>query len=688
MVRWITAKKFAVQLILIFTLFTMGTVIMLGIPVTYLLGRQTEIQLRALLDQTNQTTIALFDNKINQLERVGSLITERPALRQLVFNGEDIELLIGYLEDFLANSGIDVIVLCVPSEVIAWAGVDDGVELCAPDVIHAFHTADSEVWILSRGELVNDNTREFHVVVGKLAISILGEFQTQSGMNYFLFDNGLSSVTTMPDIDDRALTGQFHELKHYQELILKENSAGDHTYMVARIPLPDQGSFELIGLMDIEALRVVNQQVRTVILATFLTVGVIGAFVAVLISRRISHPLNHLASSAMALRKGDLSTRLTKESDIWEIVQLTNALEDARVSLKHSLDQLRTEKAWIENLLDSIVEGIITIDEKNRVTYASEAIERILGKELAYILGHPVDDLFKPSSGENLFSHQIPDANQSRQIPVRIMDREVVLVVSASEFIPPDAGNADIALVVRDVTDEERVHRLIGAFLANITHEFRTPLSALAASVELLMEQVPSLSPDETMELLNVLKIGIIDLQTLINNLIEAASIEAGRFKMIPRPVLLSAILVEAVNTIQPIASKYGVSICLPKPKPAYLVNADQRRTIQAMLNLLSNAIKQSPANGKIFINTMLLKEHVVVEVQDQGGGVPNELHNKLFNRFTTHDLGKEFPQLGLGIGLSVVKAIIETQHGKVGFKNKEDKGAIFWFSLPLAKGD
>jgi signal transduction histidine kinase len=236
------------------------------------------------------------------------------------------------------------------------------------------------------------------------------------------------------------------------------------------------------------------------------------------------------------------------------------------------------------------------------------------------------------------------------------------------------------------VTDEERIHKLMGEFMANITHEFRTPLTALSASVELLIDQLPTLSNEEVKHLLNSLDIGIVNLQALIDNLIEAASIEAGRFKVNPKPVELNTIIKAAMDTIQPLARKHQVQIIPPKQKQSFLVMADQRRTSQALLNLLSNAVKHSPERGNITIRTLLLKDTVMVEVHDEGAGVSPDFQTHLFNRFTSIDPEEESSDPGFGLGLSVVKAIIESQHGEVGFRNKDDNGALFWFTLPMVE--
>ena len=410
--------------------------------------------------------------------------------------------------------------------------------------------------------------------------------------------------------------------------------------------------------------------------------------VAVLVARRISTPLNQLAKSAASLREGDLQTPLKTPSNVWEIDQLSNALEDARISLKYSLDQLRQEKLWIENLMNSIVEGLVTVDDSFRITFASKSLERILGLDATLLPGKHLDDVFLPIPGESSFSQQMPESNQSCRIAVCKDNEEILLSVSASNALPAESGNATRALMVRDVSDEERVHRLVGEFMANITHEFRTPLSALAASVELLRDELPNLSVEETGQLLEALNIGIIDLQALIDNLIETASIEAGRFKVNPKAVELSTILSDAIKTVQPLILKKGLRLQMVDPQPSFLVRADRRRSVQALVNLLSNAIKHSPEKGHLSLRSLLLGEEVLLEIQDEGSGVQQEFQDQLFKRFASNESGQDLSTVGMGLGLSVFKAVIEAQGGQVGYRNSEGGGAIFWFTLPLVLED
>lgn len=679
----LSPKRFTVQLIVIFLAFTLGTILALGIPATLVLEHQTQTQLKALLDQADQTTQALLENKLDQLHNLSFLLVQRPTLNSLLATNADSNTLQLYLDSLQSNSGFEAILICTGETALASASSVDTTGLCeaiSPDVLLSVN---GTLWMVTHTALESGN----EIVVGQQLSSIFDEFTAQSGLDYALFmDKDL--VTSNLSIPDAALAELTpNDLTDYQILSLTGENGETQKLMVKTLTGFANTNEQWLAFLEVSPYIQANRQLHEIIILLLALISFIAAGLAVIISRRISRPLNVLAQSAARLREGDLTFQINTVSNLWEIDQLANALEDARVSLKHSLEQLQKEKVWIEGLLNAIVEGLITLDNRQCVTFASASTFRLTGKAPAEIIGFPIDEILTTMPGEDRFSQQIPLTDQVRRIPVLIGKNEYLLAVSRSEFFPPDAGNATTALVIRDVSDEERIHHLIGEFMANITHEFRTPLAALSASVELLVDQLPDLTPPEIEKLLHTINIGIVNLQSLIDNLIEAASIEGGRFKVNPQPVAFGEIVGDAILTMEPIARLHKVTIQQPDPKQDTVVRADKRRTVQVLINLLSNAIKHSPEEGQIVIRTLLVEKAVMVEVQDQGSGIPENLHNQVFNRFLTPKSAEDAPQLGLGLGLSVVKAIVEAQSGQVGYRNAENGGALFWFTLPTASG-
>lgn len=263
--------------------------------------------------------------------------------------------------------------------------------------------------------------------------------------------------------------------------------------------------------------------------------------------------------------------------------------------------------------------------------------------------------------------------------------REVALLGESLEATRADLQNT--------LAELRREKALTDHFLANVSHEFRTPLTAVAASVELLIDQAAELSTQELYELLNTLHLGVLNLHKLVDNLLESANIEAGRFRVYPRPASLGEIIADAAAIMQPLLDRHGQRLAIELPAAIPVVMADPRRVVQVLVNLLSNASNAQRgladmANGQITISARLDADGraVRVLVADQGPGIPAGRRAALLQgrRFVAG--GADLPEAGgFGLGLSVVKAIVEGHGGRWGMDDRPGGGAVVWFTLPLA---
>ena len=385
---------------------------------------------------------------------------------------------------------------------------------------------------------------------------------------------------------------------------------------------------------------------------------------------------------------GDLSKPFISNTQIREVALVGEALNGARVDLNRTLDELRREKAWTDHLLGAIVEGIVTLDRQGFITYFSQGAQRITGLSGDEAVGHNCDQVFATVDTDRPFSALIPAPGGRSNVALKLADgRQAILAFTGARLLPPEGGDARVALVFRDISEEEAMHRLLGHFLASVSHEFRTPLSAVAAAVELLMDQAADLSTDEIQELLTSLHLGVLNLQKLVDNLLEIANIEAGRFQVRPRPCNLDEIIAEAVRTMQPLLSKHGQRLTVELPASIPVVQADPRRAVQVVVNLLSNASKYGPINAEIIIGVSATHNWVRVTVSDEGPGIAAAQRADLFERFAASEGASGDRHTGFGLGLSVVKAIVEGHNGQVGVDDRPGGGSIFWFTLPAIDG-
>jgi signal transduction histidine kinase len=200
------------------------------------------------------------------------------------------------------------------------------------------------------------------------------------------------------------------------------------------------------------------------------------------------------------------------------------------------------------------------------------------------------------------------------------------------------------------------------------------------------LDEAPSQSRAGLQGRLTSWHLDIVGLQTLVSSLLESASMEAGRFRIHPRPSDLGQTIADAIRLLQPLQDKHGQRLVVELPATIPVVRADPRRIVQVLVNLLSNAIKYSPDETEIDIGAIVSEDWVRVTVSDRGPGVPPGYRPALFRRFVQPGTEVTRSQSGAGLGLSVVKAIVEAHGGHVGVEERPGGGSIFWFTLPLVE--
>ena len=336
-----------------------------------------------------------------------------------------------------------------------------------------------------------------------------------------------------------------------------------------------------------------------------------------------------------------------------------------------------------KTLFDSFPDGLVLLDEHAVITHVNGSAIRMLGLEERQVVGNPLHTAI-PSMDTKAFQDRVAGAFDQADSICRVSHRgqETVLAVSHAplEGMAPHTQ----VLVLRDITALQAAQQLQTELLANITHEFRTPLSALKASVELILETLGEVSQAEIERLLRSIHYSVASLQTLIDNLLESASIESGTFRIHRREARLSDVIKEGVRVMAPLLQRreQGLQIEMDWSLPPLYM--DPTRIAQVIVNLLSNASKYSPAGKGIRIKVSpSAGNNLMISVVDQGAGLEPRERSKLFRRFVrlNDNTGDQF---GIGLGLSVVKTIVDAHGGSVGIDENPEGGSIFWFTLPM----
>jgi signal transduction histidine kinase len=419
----------------------------------------------------------------------------------------------------------------------------------------------------------------------------------------------------------------------------------------------------------------VNQLIQNLLLVT-LAAAVVLAFISYLLGRRLGNPIQALAVSADRIGRGELEQPVPPAPGV-EVGELSAALEEMRWRLRQLTSTLRREQAESNAIVNGIAEGVFIVDRERRIQFLNPQAAEMLGIEAKGAVGRFCGDVLNPQGvgGLRPCEEDCPIIHARFRAGARATEhlllanglRRSVIITSAPALQELAAGSGSglrQIQVMRDETEEEATRRIRDAVLANISHEFKTPLSAQLASIEMLLDQLPELEPAQIAELVISLQRGTLRLTQLIDNLLESVRIEAGRLTIRNKAIEIEDILEEALEMIRPLLNQRNQEVQFDLPYPLPALNGDAPRLVQVFVNLLANANKFAPNGSTIHIGGTVTPDSLIVSVEDQGPGLP-EGEAELFVPFMRSTIEEPEAQ-GIGLGLWIVKSIIERHGGQV----------------------
>jgi PAS domain S-box-containing protein len=518
--------------------------------------------------------------------------------------------------------------------------------------------------------------------------------ENQTGLAQSLIVNGRRIATSLPAAPNWSLDPQSAlNVEKTGEACCTMGSAMDQTYYAGLMPLSNaQKDVVALSEVALSGNSIRNGMVNTIVVSAgfSLLVLLVGSFLVARQARSITKPLLQLSKTADQFSQGNLDVSTPTESGVPEINQLSRHFEFARRQLRYSLAVTQGEMKHAERLLSLLPKGVIALDENDRITFFNPDAEEILGYNSSDVERLHYTHIFPPAPGETatvgeLLNKPVDGPVAQRLSVLDVHGKPLLLYVTISPLDnnPPTGYGSERVVVIRDVTEEEAVNRLRYNFLANVAHEFRTPLSGIAATTELLVEEGSDLTPDELNKLVETIRLSTLHLQTLVENLLESTTIEAGCFQVHRRPINLQDVIQNAAGMMSPLLKRRNQDLVLNIPDILPTLWADANRLIQVLVNLLSNASKFSPMGGKIELNITEDPDWMTIAVLDSGPGLPTERFSDLFKRFVTANQSHD-TQYGIGLGLSVVKSIVEMHGGQVGAENLPKGGAKVWFTIPI----
>ncbi len=438
----------------------------------------------------------------------------------------------------------------------------------------------------------------------------------------------------------------------------------------------------------VEKLHDLRGPLATAVILALLAAGLALLLVSLWIDRRLLRPLSQLIGGAGELASGRYSYRL-QVPDEEELADLALALNRLAATVEAQFAAVNKERDDLNAILAGMSEGVLVVGRDGRAQFANPAFRAIFDLQ-SEIAGRQVLEIVRQPDLARLVDDTLAGGRgQSAEIDVRRGgDRKSLQLVSAA------LSEGGAVVVARDITELTRLTEMRRDFVANVSHELKTPLAAIRGFAETLRDGAAA-EPPTAARFLDRILVQCRRLQLLLDDLLTLSRLESFDERPRREPVDLAALVAHATELMSAAAAekKVEVSVEVPAAAPAAsargkaelpLVSGDPDGLERMLVNLLDNAIKYNRPGGTVAVRLRRHGRHVVLEVSDTGIGIPQDALPRLFERFYRVDKGRAREEGGTGLGLAIVKHAVQTHGGEVDVESRMGEGTTFRVRLPV----
>lgn len=416
-------------------------------------------------------------------------------------------------------------------------------------------------------------------------------------------------------------------------------------------------------------------------------VAAVGAYY---FSKRISYPITHFIESAREIARGNFSHKISLQSndEIGRLAKIFNYMTtELRRLDEMNLNKIINEKNKTETILRNIADGVIVTDPNSKILLINSVAERWFGITANAIKEHTFEELIGDRKLVNFIRDISSNGKKDTQNIEIVLEpkegrKEIVLQARSARIVGEKNELVGVVTILRDITREKEIDRLKTELVSMVAHELRSPLTCISGFSELLLDD--TITRGQSEEYASIILKEASRLNDLINKFLDISKIESGRSQVRKTSVDLKMLVEKIVDFNGQLAEKKNISVELEVPPEISHIQADRDMMEQVFLNLFSNAVKYSPENASVRIRVRESNEDMIVEVEDTGFGISEQSLPHIFDKFyRITDNEKVVDITGSGLGLALVKEIVEIHGGYVEAKSRLGEGSTFLVSLP-----
>ncbi len=413
-----------------------------------------------------------------------------------------------------------------------------------------------------------------------------------------------------------------------------------------------------------------------------LLIAVFAAGVSLFISKRISKPIEEMKKGAERFARGDLNYRMPA-SDTEEMRGLAEAMNQMAAQLDDRIKTVIKQRNELEAVLSSMKEGVIAVDTDEIIISINHSAASMFKSRSSDLEQRSIQEVIRNSELQKIIKKAISSGEHSEGDVVLYQDKEIILNVQTTSLLDEGENFIGILAVLNDVTQLRHLENMRKEFVSNVSHEIKTPLTAIKGFVETLSQGAME-NPDEAKRFLNIIEKHANRLVALIEDLMHLSVIEqedkSKRIKL--KRGNIRSVIKTAIQVCQAKAESKKIKVNLICHENIS-TKIDTQLLEQAVVNLLDNAIKYSEEGGLVQIEVITTDTEVCISFKDYGIGIPKEHFPRLFERFYRVDKARSRKLGGTGLGLAIVKHIIQTHGGYVTVESNPGEGSNFVIHLP-----
>lgn len=410
-----------------------------------------------------------------------------------------------------------------------------------------------------------------------------------------------------------------------------------------------------------------------------LVILLLAGIVSLMFSRRFSRRVERLKQFSRRVANGDFQPLPTEHAGD-ELTELAEALNETAQRLDNTIRSLTGERNLSAAILRSMVEGVAVIDSDEHLRFCNQALAQVLEVQPETVQNRPMVEVVRQAE---LLGDVRKALAQGQTVQGEVLlgtTPERNFAVTVAPILANGARGA--VLVLHDISELRRLERVRQDFVANVSHEFKTPLTAIQGFAETLLGGALE-DAQNSRRFLNIIREHAVRLGRLTDDLLKLSQMEAGRLEFEMRPLAVAELLEACVETVRLKAEQKNLSLQLECPSDLPMVRADAMRLREVLQNLLDNAVQYTPAGRRIDVRAAAAEGEMSIAVTDTGIGIPQADQERIFERFYRVDAARSREVGGTGLGLSIARHLVEAHGGRIEVRSEVGRGSTFTVYLP-----